>query len=72
MMTHMCVDTTVRAAFDLGYECIVAGDGCAAKALSFENRTVNASDVQSSFLAALNGTFARVLGRDDVIRLVIG
>ena len=28
MMTHMCIDTTVRAAYDLGYECIVGGDCC--------------------------------------------
>jgi nicotinamidase-related amidase len=28
MMTHMCVDTTVRAAADLGFCCSLAQDGC--------------------------------------------
>ena len=27
MMTHMCVDATVRAAFDFGFQCLVGG-GC--------------------------------------------
>jgi nicotinamidase-related amidase len=29
-MTHMCVDAVTRAAADLGYECAVAHDACAA------------------------------------------
>lgn len=28
--TGLCVESTVRAAFDLGYSCLVAGDACAA------------------------------------------
>lgn len=28
--TDLCVESTVRAAFDLGYSCLVAGDACAA------------------------------------------
>lgn len=28
MMTHMCVDTTVRAAADLGFKCLLASDAC--------------------------------------------
>jgi nicotinamidase-related amidase len=60
MMTHMCVDTTVRAAFDLGYSLVVAGDACATKKLAFGGLTVEAGQVQASYLAALDGTFARV------------
>lgn len=30
-MTNMCVDTTVRAGFDLGYRMIVHGNACAAR-----------------------------------------
>ena len=60
MMTHMCVDTTVRAAADLGFECLLAQDGCATKALQFSGSTVDASQVQLSYLAALNGAFAKV------------
>lgn len=60
MMTHMCVDTTVRAAADLGFECHLAHDACATRALSFAGRTVAAPDVQAAYLAALGGAFARL------------
>jgi len=69
MMTHMCVDTTVRAAFDSGYDCIVAGDCCATRNLSINDKKIAAEDVQNSFLAALNGIFAKVLKKDEVIEL---
>jgi nicotinamidase-related amidase len=70
MMTHMCVDTTVRAAFDLGFECITAGDCCATRTLKYGNNIISAADVQNSFLAALNGTFSRVLPKDEIIELL--
>jgi nicotinamidase-related amidase len=60
MMTHMCVDTTVRAAADLGFECLLAQDGCATKALQFSGNPVSADQVQWAYLAALNGAFAKV------------
>jgi nicotinamidase-related amidase len=66
MMTHMCVDSTVRAAFDLGFECIVAADCCATKTLKIFDREIPAADVQRSFLAALNGTFARVMKKEEI------
>ena len=70
MMTHMCIDTTVRAAFDLGYESIVAGDCCATRSLSIDNVTIPAEDVHNSFLAALNGTFAKVVKENEVYNLL--
>lgn len=60
MMTHMCVDTTVRAAADLGFECLLAQDGCATKALQFSGHEVQATQVQLAYLSALNGAFAKV------------
>lgn len=60
MMTQMCVDTTVRAAADLGFTCQLAHDACAARDLTFAGRTVAALDVQTAFMAALNGLFAEV------------
>jgi nicotinamidase-related amidase len=60
MMTHMCVDTTVRAASDLGFECLLAQDGCATRALQFSGQQVEAPQVQLAYLAALNGAFAKV------------
>lgn len=60
MMTHMCVDTTVRAAADLGFECLLAADGCATRALQYAGRQVDAPQVQLAYLSALNGSFAKV------------
>lgn len=60
MMTHMCVDTGVRAAFDLGFACRLAADACATRDLSFGGRTVAAADVQAAYLAALGMVFAQV------------
>jgi nicotinamidase-related amidase len=60
MMTHMCVDATTRAAFDLGFSCSLAHDACAARALVFGEQRVPAAQVHASFLAALNGLYAKV------------
>lgn len=60
MMTHMCVDTSVRAAADLGFQCSLAHDACATKDLQFGDSKVAAVDVQVAYLAALNGAFASV------------
>lgn len=66
MMTHMCVDTTVRAAGDLGFECLLAHDACATRSLSFGGVDVPAESVHAAFLAALNGLFAKVQSVDEV------
>ena len=60
MMTHMCVDTTTRAASDLGFDCVLAHDACATKSLSFAGVVVSAKDVQAAYLAAIDGSFAKV------------
>jgi len=70
MMTHMCVDSTVRAAFDLGYQCILAADCCATRSLKIGTREIPAEDVQYSFLAALDNSFCRVMKKDDIIELL--
>lgn len=67
MMTHMCIDTTVRAAFDLGYNCSVADDACATRDLSFNGQTISASHVHHAFLAALNGLFAQVKSTQELL-----
>ncbi len=67
MMTHMCIDTTVRAAFDLGYGCVLLGDCCATRNLSINERTITSENVQNAFLAALNGTFAKVMNSEEYI-----
>lgn len=67
MMTHMCIDATTRAAFDHGFDCWVAEDACATRALLHKGRRIAAEEVQLSFLAALNNGYARVLGTDEII-----
>lgn len=64
-MTHMCIDTTTRAAFDLGFKCLVVSDACATKDLEFDNRKVSASDVNTAFMAALSVPFAQVMTAND-------
>lgn len=66
MMTHMCVDTTVRAATDLGYQCFLAGDACATRDLQFAEERVSARDVQVAYLAALHGSFATVKSTQEL------
>ncbi|MEW6350963.1 MAG: cysteine hydrolase family protein [Thermodesulfobacteriota bacterium] len=60
MMTHMCIDATVRAAFDLGFKCVVLGDACATRALTYRNVEIPAAHVHGAFLAALSPIFATV------------
>ena len=70
MMTHMCVDATTRAAADFGWECVVAQDACATRRLTLGERTAAAADVQTAFLAALNGFYARVMPAEAVKALL--
>lgn len=66
MMTHMCIDTTTRAAADLGYKASLAHDACATRALTFNGNEVAAGAVQTAYLAALNGLFAQVLSVKEI------
>jgi len=66
MMTHMCIDATTRAAYDLGFECLLAQDACATKTLTHLGQDIPAQYVQLSFMAALNGTFAKVLNSEEI------
>lgn len=53
-MTNMCVDSTARAAFDLGYRVVVHGNACAARPL-FGTKLIH-----RIFLANLGTAFARI------------
>jgi nicotinamidase-related amidase len=62
MMTQQCVDTAVRAAADLGFQCTLAADACATLALEYGGQRVSAQQVQTAFMASLqNARFARVV-----------
>jgi nicotinamidase-related amidase len=60
MMTHMCIDTSVRAASDQGFACSLVADACATRDLAWAGQTIPAAQVHAAYLAALNGAFARV------------
>jgi nicotinamidase-related amidase len=45
MMTHMCIDTTVRAAKDFGFNCLLISDAYATKDMEIFGQKVNANDV---------------------------
>ncbi len=60
-MSHMCVDTTVRAAFDLGYSCTVISDACATRNLEFGGKVIDSVEVHAAFMASLQVPFATVL-----------
>ena len=66
MMTHMCVDATVRHAADLGYKVTLLADACATRAQSFGGENVPARQVHAAFLAALNGFYAKVVKSDEL------
>jgi len=61
MQTHMCVEAASRAATDLGFDVVVAHDACATRPLEFGGRTVPADMVHAGALAAINGTYGRVV-----------
>jgi len=66
-MSHMCIDATTRAAFDLGLRCTVASDACATRDLTFNDETVPASSVHAAFMAALAAPYARVIPTQQAV-----
>jgi len=67
MMTHMCIDATVRAAFDLGFACTVADDACATRNLSHGGVDVPSAKVHASYMAALAAVYAKVVSSSEII-----
>ncbi len=70
MMTHICVDTTVRAAFDLGFDCTLIHDACATRDLVWNDQTVSAQQVQSAYMAALGSVFSKVLNTAEMVKKI--
>ncbi len=70
MMSHMCVDASVRAAFDLGFSCLLAHDACATRDLQFADREIDAASVHGAFMAALGAVYARVMTARECIDLL--
>jgi nicotinamidase-related amidase len=67
MMTSMCVDATVRAASDLGFEVTLAHDACAAPDLEFGGTAVPGASVHAAFVAALADEYATVASSAELL-----
>jgi len=64
-MTHMCINSTARGAFNLGFKPTVVASACATRSLVGPNgRVVDAQTMHDSALAAIRDLFAVVV--DDV------
>lgn len=66
MMSHMCVDTTVRACKDIGMPVTLLHDACATKDLIWNGETIPARTVHAAFMASLSGRFANVIATDNL------
>ena len=60
MMSHMCIDTTVRAAKDYGYPVTLIDDACTTKSLMYHKEVLEAELVHKVFIASLQPVFAKV------------
>jgi nicotinamidase-related amidase len=65
-MSHMCIDATTRAAFDLGFHCLVVEDACATRDLEFKGEKIKAQEVHGAFMAALKTLYAEVISTGDL------
>jgi nicotinamidase-related amidase len=60
-MSHMCIDATVRAANDFGYQTTTIHDACATRDLEFGGTTVPAAQVHAALMAALASAYGEVI-----------
>ena len=64
-MTHMCINSTARGAFNLGFKPTVVASACATRSLTGANgKIIDAQTMHDGALAAIRDMFAVVL--DDV------
>jgi nicotinamidase-related amidase len=66
MMSSMCVDATVRAAVDLGFDATVVHDACAAPDLSYEGTQIPGAAVHGAFMAALADGYAKLVASREL------
>lgn len=67
MMSHMCIDTTVRACKDYALKVTLLEDACTTKDLVFRGEVIPAETVHRTFMAALSGMFARVITTEEYL-----
>jgi nicotinamidase-related amidase len=65
-MTHMCIDSTARGAFNLGFKPTVVDAATATRDLpNADGGVIRAADLHAASLAALRDLFAVVVKRGD-------
>ena len=67
-MTHMCVNSTARGAFNLGYAPTVIASATATRTLERAGRTIDAEQLQNASLVAIADMFGVVVDGIDAIR----
>lgn len=67
MMTNICVESTVRAARDLGFECTVISDACTTRDFQIHTKIVPAEQIHYSFLASMNYIGVKVVQSEEFL-----
>ena len=69
-MTHMCINSSARGAFNLGFKPTVVASACATRSLvGSQGKVIDAQTMHDSALAAARDLFAVVV--DDVAGLKV-
>ncbi len=71
-MSHMCIDATTRAAFDLSFACTLVHDACATRDLEFAGTTVPAAQVHAAYMAALGAVYAQTEATAEILAEMSG
>ena len=66
MMSHMCIDTTVRSAIEHGFQVTVLDDACTTKDLVWKENVISAPTVHNTIMASLEGVFAQVITTEEL------
>lgn len=68
MMTHICVDATVKSAKDFGYNVTLVSDACTTRDIEWNGERIPANVVQNVYMSSLDGTFANVLTSEEYFK----
>jgi nicotinamidase-related amidase len=67
-MTHMCINSTARGAFNLGFKPTVVASACATRSLpSASGKVIDAQTMHDSTLAAIRDLFAIVVDNTEAL-----
>lgn len=66
-MSYMCIDATVRAAVDLGYQVTVAEDACATRNITFGEKEVPAAQAHATIMAGFEFAYAQVVTTNTLL-----